>query len=213
MKIIDLTYTISEETPFYPGTRGPVLKVECTHEAHGYKETMLNMLSHTGTHMDSPNHIFKEGISLEEMDISSFAGKAVIINCSSLNAGEKITMAHLNPYKNKIDEAEFIIFRTDWDKYWGKEDYFGDYPTINMEVADFILKSGKKGVGIDTIGIDSISDGNLPIHKKLLKDNSFVIIENLTNLSKVGEEIFTFYALPLKFISSDGSPVRAIAVL
>ena len=49
-------------------------------------------------------------------------------------------------------------------------------------------------------------------HKKLLKGNRMVIIENLTRLDQVGKGLFTLCALPLKHENADGSPIRAIAM-
>ena len=43
-------------------------------------------------------------------------------------------------------------------------------------------------------------------------DQEVVIIENLTNLRQLGEELFTFCALPLKYCGADGAPVRAVGL-
>ena len=40
-----------------------------------------------------------------------------------------------------------------------------------------------------------------------------MIIENLTNLDKVGGGLFTFAALPLKYKDADGAPIRAVAIM
>ena len=82
-----------------------------------------------------------------------------------------------------------------------------------MEVCQYLLDSGKKGVGFDVIGIDPVSDGNLTRHKMLLSQRDIVIIENLTNLDKVGCGLFTFAALPLKYKDADGAPIRAVAII
>jgi kynurenine formamidase len=213
MKIIDLTHTISENMPVYPGTDEPKLDVANTYEKNGFKETLLTMFSHTGTHMDSPAHLFPQRTTLDSFKAEQFVGKAIVINCSDLQAGQRISMKYIEAVKEKADKAEFILFYTGWDKYWGTNTYFGDYPYITEEVAEYLISSRKKGVGIDVIGIDPILDENLTIHKKLLVETDIVIIENLTELSKVGNDLFTFCALPIKFENSDGAPIRAIAIL
>lgn len=213
MKVIDLTHTISEDMPVYPGTEKPKLEVANTHEKDGFKETLLTMFSHTGTHMDSPNHLFSERTTLDSLPINQFIGKALVINCSNLQEGERITIDYIEPVKEKADIAEFILFYTGWDKKWRTNSYFENYPYITEEVAEYLINSKKKGVGLDLISIDSISDGNLTIHKKLLSETDIVIVENLTCLDKVGSDLFTFCALPLKYENSDGSPIRAIAIL
>ena len=40
-----------------------------------------------------------------------------------------------------------------------------------------------------------------------------LIFENLTNLSEIKSNHFTFCALPLKFENADGAPIRAIAII
>ena len=62
------------------------------------------------------------------------------------------------------------------------------------------------------ISIESISEEELPMHHRILKNN-LVIIENLCNLDSVGDQLFTLCALPLKYENSDGASVRAIAIL
>ena len=54
MKVIDLTHTIREDMPVYPGTETPELSPASSYEKDGFKETRLHMYSHTGTHMDPP---------------------------------------------------------------------------------------------------------------------------------------------------------------
>ncbi|WP_026887015.1 cyclase family protein [Clostridium beijerinckii] len=213
MKVIDLTHTISEKMSVYPGTDEPKLEVASTYEKDGFKETLLTMFSHTGTHMDSPAHLFSQRTTLDSFSAEQFVGKGIVVDCSNLKEDQKITMKYIEAVKEKADIAQYILFYTGWDKYWGTDAYFGNYPYITEEVAEYLIKSKKKGVGIDVIGIDPIKDENLTIHKKLFAETDIVVIENLTSLDKVGDEIFTFCALPIKFKNSDGAPTRAIAIL
>jgi len=98
-----------------------------------------------------------------------------------------------------------------WDKYWGKSEYFGDYPCIDDKVLDYILAGNYKGIGFDVIGLDPISDASLTLHKRLFAEKDIVNIENLKNLDLCGDELFNFSCFPLKIENSDGSPIRAIA--
>jgi kynurenine formamidase len=213
MKVIDLTHTISENMPVYPGTEGPKLRIANTYEKDGFKETLLTMYSHTGTHMDAPAHLFPQRTTLDAFPAVQFVGKALVIDCSDLQEGQRITMDYIDRAREKADQANFLLFRTGWDRYWGTDSYFGNYPYITDEVADYLIKSEKKGVGLDVIGIDPISDTALTIHRKLFYESEIVVIENLTRLEEAGNELFTFCALPLKYSGADGAPVRAIAII
>jgi kynurenine formamidase len=212
MKVIDLTHTISEDMPVFPGTEPPKLAPANTYEKDGFKETLMTMYSHTGTHMDPPAHIFLGRTTLDAFPAEQFVGKAVVIDCTDVPAGGKITMSHIERFRDRADAADFLIFNTGWGKYWGKDEYFGDFPVIDDEVTDYIMAEGKKGIGVDVISIDPVADEDLTTHHKLFKDNEIVVIENLKDPGRLGGSLFTFIALPLKHLDGDGSPIRAIAL-
>lgn len=212
MKVIDLTHTIKENMPVYPGTEPPKLSPASTYEKDGFRETLLTMFSHTGTHMDAPGHLFPDRTTLDEFDVSQFAGKAIVIDCRDIADGEAITLERVMRYGEKAEKADFLLFNLGWDKKWGSTEYFGNYPCIDDGVIDFVIGTGKKGIGFDVIGVDPIPDVQLVRHRKLFLENEIVNIENLKNLELCGDELFTFLALPLKFENSDGAPVRAVAV-
>ena len=46
---------------------------------------------------------------------------------------------------------------------------------------------------------------------KALYEHDVINIENLCNLDKCGNDLFWFFALPLKWKNADGAPLRAIA--
>ena len=67
-----------------------------------------------------------------------------------------------------------------------------------------------KTIGIDTPSVDNINN-NL-VHN-ILFSHDICIIEGLNNLDKVSNKEFFFSAAPLKIKGSEGSPVRAYAVI
>lgn len=211
MKAIDLTYTIKEEMTVFPGTEMPKLITTSNYEKDGFRETSISIYSHVGTHMDPPAHIYPDRTTLDEFPASQFVGKGLVIDCRDLNEGEDITIDCILKYGKKAEKVDFLLFNTGWDKYWGTDKYFGDYPCVNDDVLDYVLNGNYKGIGFDTIGIDPVSDENLSRHKKLFKDKDIVNIENLKNLELCGDEIFNFSCCPLKVENSDGAPVRAVA--
>lgn len=213
MRVIDLTRTISNTIPVYPGTEGPSLTIANTYEDSGFKETLLHMFSHTGTHMDAPHHIYPEKISLDKKDVSEFVGKGCVIDARDVQAGGIIDISYIERNKERVERAEFIVFQTGWEKYWGQDEYFGEYPVISKEVAAYLVENNKKGIGLDNIGLDPIADLDLKLHHYMLENENIVIMENLCNLNLIGQEEFLLVALPLKFENSDGAPIRAIAIL
>lgn len=211
MEVIDLTHTIREGMPVYPGTEPPVFAPANSYEKDGFRETKLTMFSHTGTHMDPPSHLFAGRTTLDAFPPEQFIGRALVIDCRGLAEGSDITMAHLWKYGSLVEEADFLLFYTGWDEKWGTDAYFGEYPCIDMEVLEYIIQGEYKGIGFDVIGLDPIADGNLTRHKKLFAETDIVNIENLKGLGECGDGLFWFSCFPLKTADSDGAPVRAVA--
>ncbi len=212
MKIIDLTHDITENMPVYPNSDKPKFKTIFTYEKDGFRETLLTLGSHTGTHIDAPAHIINGKLTLDEFDVSQFIGKALVIDCRSLKDGELITADYILKYGEKLNQAEFLLFNLGWDKRWGTNEYFGDFPCLNSEAIDVIANGNYKGVGFDVISIDGVGKP-LKVHTELFSKKSLINVENLKNLELCGSEIFTFVCLPLKLTNADGSPTRAIAII
>lgn len=206
MRIVDLTHTINENMTVYPGSERPKLSAASSLDSDGYRETRIALFSHTGTHMDAPSHILRNGGTLDKIPPDRFFGKALTVNCQ--NAGNLIEMDSID--KEKADRADFLLFYTGCDRYWLWKRYFEEFPVCGRSVIDYLVDTGKKGIGLDTISADPV--GSLENHRTLL-ENSVLIIENLTRLGELGDGLIDFWALPLKFENADGAPVRAIAML
>lgn len=211
MKVIDLTHTIREDMPVYPGTETPVFAPANSYEKDGFRETCLRMYTHTGTHIDPPAHLFPDRTALDEFPPEQFIGKALVIDCRGLDEGGAITMDHIRKYGELAEKADFLLFYLGRDVRWGTAAYYGDYPCIDEEVLDYIVKGSYKGIGFDVIGLDPIADTGLTRHRKLFQNRDIVNIENLKNLGQCGEGLFWFSCFPLKLEHGDGSPVRAAA--
>ena len=211
MKVIDLTHTIKENMPVYPGTDTPKFIPANSYEKDGFKETLLQMYTHTGTHIDPPAHLFAGRTTLDQFPAEQFIGKAFVIDCQDLKDGQSISIEYIYKNREKVDKADFLLFNLGWDKRWGTESYFGNYPCIDDDVLDFVISGNYKGIGFDVIGLDPIADTDLTRHKKLFAEKDIVNIENLKNLGQCGEGLFWFSCFPLKTADSDGSPVRAVA--
>lgn len=206
MKVYDLTHTIRNDMPVYPGTEQPQLTTACTIEEAGYRETLLHMFSHTGTHMDAPAHMLLDGAVLDSYDADKFTGTAVVVDCR----GEAdISLPLLKRYD--LDGVDFVLFCTGWDKKWGSPEYYEGFPCLTADAAAYLATLPLKGVGEDSISLDPCGSVDFPNHITLLRAD-FVNTENLAGLDALIGRRFTFVTLPLKFENSDGCSCRAIAM-
>ena len=211
MRLIDLSHVIEENMHVYPGTEKPTLSIACTVREHGFLERRLDMFSHTGTHMDAPAHMIEDGACLDELPVERFFGKAVVIDATGC-AGQKIGMRELQPREKAIAASDFVLFRTGWSRYWGREEYFRGFPVLEPEAAVWLVAQGLSGIGVDAISVDPADGGEYEVHGALL-GGGLVVIENLTNLHVLPAEGFHFSCFPLPLKDADGSPVRAVALL
>ena len=209
--LIDLTHTIMPEMPMYPGSPAPALVPAAALDRDGYRETVLTLASHTGTHMDAPAHMLRDGASLESLPVSRFCGRAMVLDVSDLPPRSVITADYLREQNGTIRSADFVLFYTGWERKWGTDAYYDDdFPVPDQEAAKYLVSCGLKGVGTDALSVDTLRDQQFLAHKTLL-DGGLVILESLCLKKVVGRTDLMLFALPLKFENADGAPVRAIA--
>ena len=207
MKIYDLSHPLNNKSPVYPGTPNPVFKPLSKIEKEGFRETRFNFHSHLGTHIDAPSHMIKNGLSLDKMPVSSFSGKAFIISIPDNH--KSIKKKHLSPIEDKINKVEFILFRTGWSRFWGKEEYLDNYPVISEKALNWLLSFPLKGIGFDMISADSVVEDGYKNHLAIL-NKGMIIIENLIFPEDLIHNSGEFFCLPIPYKNADGSPVRAI---
>ena len=210
---VDLSHPVvsSGEMTVFAGTPQPRLVRVADVSRDGYAETEIDMFSHVGTHMDAPAHVLEGARTLDAFPVDAFVGTALSVDCRGMDASDRVTMERLACYGGMIDEVDFLLFDFGWDAHWGTPMYCAGHPCISAEVAEYAVRSRKKGIGLDTLSVDPVDAGGLDLHKRLLRGGDMVIIENMTNLEKVGRVPFSLFALPLKYENADGAPVRAIA--
>jgi len=210
VSIIDLTHLLHSDIPVYPGTAKPLVCQIYNIPEHGFAETKLNLLSHHGTHMDAPAHMINNGKTLDQFEPEHFYGNAICIDCRN-HQNANIDIALLHPFENKIGIVDFVLLQTGWSEKWGTEGYFSNFPVLTEEACKWLAQFKIKGIGLDNISLDRIDTPDYANHQIIL-GKGMVIIENLTNLKLIGNEIFTFSCFPLKYENADGAPVRAVAI-
>jgi len=224
-KIIDVTVPISSFTPIFPGDPEPSIEKFLTLENDGCAVSRLSFGSHTGTHVDAPSHILKDGLSVDRLDIESLMGKAVVLDFSQINGaltGNILEKVYNDP---KISESASILLLKTKASFWNEknpeisdsQEVGGDRRReleesayLDADSAAWIVRNGFKTVGIDGFSVDSFSSESLPAHHTLLSNN--VNIVECLDLSSVETGMYFFLCLPLKVEGCDGAPARALLI-
>jgi len=212
VKPIDLTLTISESIPSFPGSPKPQFISWSNLKEDGYNLELLFLSSHTGTHLDAPFHFIKNGMKIHQIPLNRLLGKAVLIKLEKTKNTKisKIDITLFEKKNGKIPNFSSIFFYTGWQKNLKKDNYFTENPGLDISAAKYLVSKNINLVGIDSPSKDLGKDESFNVHN-ILSKNNILIVENLTNLNKILTKEFNFTILPLKLIDATGSPVRAIA--
>ncbi len=207
--VLDLTHTLAEGMPVYPGTEPPTLQNANTVAQDGFAEKLLTMYSHTGTHIDAPAHMLAGGATLDQLGAGHFVGQACVLDV----AGQRlIERTFLEAHASLIEGSDFVLFHTGWSRLWGQQAYFEAFPVLTLEATRWLAGRNLKGIGFDAISVDPVGSTDFPNHFVLFRQG-MISIENLTGLEPLIGKRVLFSCLPLKIKEADGSPVRAVAIL
>lgn len=201
-KLIDLTHTIVNGLPVYPGDGATVLQQTKFIDKDAYNNHRLEISVHAGTHIDSPMHFLDTSKYISQLPLDSFIGEGCLIDVRGQN---EIDMKE--EYRSLVKEGSIVLLYSGFDKMFGQEEYYNNHPVLMMRFAEFLADKRVKIVGMDFISPDRYP---FEIHKKLFSSN-VLIIENLTNMEQLQNlEGFEVIAFPLK-IDADSSILRVIA--
>ena len=216
-KYIDLSHIIEHGMITYQGLPGPVisdfLSRKRSRERYDpgteFHIALIEMVSNTGTYMDTPFHRYDGGRDLADLELEQLVDL------------EAITIKANDPQYIAIGKSVFtgydltgkaVLVNTGYDKYWGTDKYFHNPPFLTKEAGEYLASQSPVLVGIDTYNIDDIDDWSRPVHTVLL-GKDILIIEHMCNLRELPETGFRFTAVPQKIRGVGSFPVRAFAAL
>jgi kynurenine formamidase len=208
MNLIDLTHIIANGIQIYPGDPTPSIQEFLTLDKDYCHVNSISMGSHTGTHIDAAYHFFSEGKKINDYPLNRFQGSGVLVDATGASPEAPIPGSILDESVASIEPGDFVIFKTGWSQYFGKELYLR-HPYISPELAQRMVDHQVSLMGLDALSVDSISKASFEAHNILL-GNDVLIVENLRNLESVTRKRGTYSFFPLRLDQSDGSPVRAV---
>jgi kynurenine formamidase len=212
--IIDLSHPITDGLITYPGLPGPTIGDHLTREASranyapGYEFQIgrIEMVSNTGTYLDTPFHRFPDGHDLGGLDLQRVVDvPGLLIDATGV---QEATLP------DPVDVAgRAVLFHTGWDRHWDTDAY-GDptHPFVGMAAVERLVAAGAAVVGIDSVNIDDTRTGERPVHTALL-GAGIPIVEHLCGLAALAGTTFTFTAAPPAVVGMGTFPVRALARL
>ena len=217
MAFVDLSHTVEEGMITYQGLPAPIIcdflsrEASKQHYAEGttFQIGKIEMVSNTGTYLDTPFHRYADGKDLSQIDLPALAdldGVVIRIPPTTQRAIDR-TVFENTPLRGKA-----ALVHTGWSRHWRTDQYFNGHPFLTAAAASYLKDQGATLVGIDSLNIDDIADGARPVHTTLLGAD-ILIVEHLCNLDRLPLSGFQFTAVPVKVKGMGTFPVRAFAKL
>lgn len=184
--MFDLTLTIDEQMPVWPGDPRPVQAwLQRIDRGDPVDLSEWTLGAHTGTHVDAPSHFIAGAPDLEALGLEPFVGPCRVIDLEHLEVGRA--------------PSERVLIKTS-----------AEADGLDPGIAARLVAAGVRLVGVDALSIEPLEavTAGAPTHRTLLA-GGVVILEGLV-LDAVPPGDYFLVALPLRLQHSEASPVRAI---
>ncbi len=206
MTLYDISLTISEDLPVWPGDpKIELTKISQIKDGEMANVTHLSAGVHIGTHVDAPDHFLGNGQTVENLPVELLVGEAAVVEIP----GEgQISAADLQTAAIPEGTTRLLI-KTANSLLWAQDrkEFREDFIALQADAATYLVNRGVKVVGVDYLSVAPYDD-SAPTHKILL-EAGVLIIEGL-NLSGIKAGEYTLMCLPLKIKGSDGAPARVL---
>jgi arylformamidase len=202
-RLWDISPPVREGAPVFPGdtpygqqwaaTIGPGCPVNVS---------TLTLSPHVGAHADAPLHYDPDGAAVGTLDLDPYLGPCRVVH--AIARGPLVTWDHLSHAVHDLPAR--VLVRTyerapvdRWDP---------QLAALAPDTIERLADAGVRLVGIDTASIDPAESKTLDSHQ-VIRRRGLRVLENLV-LDEVPEGDYELIALPLKWVTADASPVRAV---
>lgn len=202
-KIWDISPPVAPGSPVFPGDT-PYGQEWTATLAPGcpVNVSRITMSPHVGSHADAPLHYDPAGLSIGAVDLAPYLGPCRVIH--AIGKGPLVLWEHLGHAVAGLPAR--VLVRTyermpvdRWD---------GQLAAYHPGTIERLAALGVQLVGIDTASIDPAESKALDSHQ-VIRRLGLRVLENLV-LDDVPEGDYELIALPLKLMTADASPVRAV---
>lgn len=216
-QIIDLTHTIDPEKAnrkFTIETIGAetVNQNVVRLDQQWYIMTNISMVSHIGTHIEVPYHIFPDGHDLSSMPVESYCGDAIVLDFTDIRKRVPITAKRVQEEAAKagrIRPGDIVLCNLGYADRYGLPEY-AESPYFSAEAITWLAESGMKLMGVDAGGVELPQSEEHTNHSTLFTHN-IPLIENVANLDKLPDKRFKLCAFPYPIKGVESFPVRVVA--
>lgn len=203
-RLWDISPPVHADAPVFPGdTRYAQQWVSEIAPGNPVNVSAITLSPHVGAHADAPLHYDNAGAAIGLAPLAPYLGRCRVIH--AIGASPVVTWALIEHAVNDTLPPR-VLLRTYMQ---APQDAFDDrLAGIAPDAIERLADCGVLLVGIDTASIDPAASKTLDAHQAIRR-RDLRVLENLV-LDDVPEGDYELIALPLKLVTADASPVRAV---
>jgi arylformamidase len=204
-RLIDISMPVSSGTPAWPGSPGArTRQLKSLAEGDEANASLVEMDVHTGTHLDAPSHMLRDGQTIEQYDLEVGMGAATVADTGAADAIDAEALASLG----LPDDCRRLLLRTQNSRRPELRHRFSpDYAALTLSGAEWVVERGLALVGIDYLSIQLFDDPTETHH--VLFRAGITILEGL-RLETVQPGAYELLCLPLLLSEAEAAPTRAV---
>ncbi len=212
-KLIWLSHILDEAMPIYGGKeRFEYTQVRSIAGGDSCNAGRIALPLHAGSHVDAPYHFIDQGKRIDQFEPKAWVYQKISLVEVTVEPGVLITVEMIDIARCD-QEAELILFRTDFEAYRHESIYWQQNPGFHAECADFLKEKcpSLRAIGFDFISLSSFKHREMghEAHKQFLS-RDILIFEDLA-LHHIKGNLAEVIALPLRIKDVDGAPCTIIA--
>ncbi|MFP8833312.1 arylformamidase [Hydrogenophaga sp. XSHU_21] len=162
----------------------------------------ITLSPHVGAHADAPLHYDPDGLPIGEVPLDTYLGPCRVIH--AIGVGALVQPEHIAHRLEGLPAR--VLVRT--YARMPQDAFDTQLPAFAPATVELLADHGVRLIGIDSASIDPADSKTLDSHQ-VIRRRGLRVLENLL-LDEVPEGDYELIALPLKLITADASPVRAV---
>lgn len=219
LKMIDLTHVIDPshvQRKFSVETIGAetVNHNVIRKQEQWYIMSNITMVSHIGTHIEVPYHLFPNGYDLSNMPLDTYYGNGILLDFSEIQQRIEISVEQVIMAAEKaggIHCGDIVLCNLGYANRYGQKSY-SESPYFSTDAINWLVDSGMKMMGVDAGGIELPASEEHVNHTALFAKN-IPLIENIANLNSLPRNGFQISAFPYPIRGVEAFPLRVVAFL
>ena len=201
-RLWDISPPITADSPVFPGDTAYSQQWTAT-IAPGCPVNLsaITMSPHIGAHADAPLHYGVDAATIGQVSLDPYLGPCRVIH--AIDCGPLVRPEHLAHAATDLPPRVLVRTCLKAPTQWSPE-----FSAFAPETIAWLAAMNVRLVGIDSQSVDPADSKTLDSHHLLLH-HDLRVLENLV-LDDVPAGDYELIALPLKLMTADASPVRAV---